>query len=196
MTYQFRNAAIAAITLTAALGLTLAATTAQAESFTIGEITIDNPWTRVTPAGARVAGGYMVITNNGSQPDRLIGGTSEIAPRFEVHSMEMVDGVARMAEVEGGLEIPPGGSVALEPGSYHVMFMNLATPVTMDAPVSGTLVFERAGEIEITYDVAPMGSPRAPGGHHHGHGHDDHGHDHDDHDHDDHDHDDHGHSHD
>jgi len=194
MTYHFRNAAIAAIAFTASLGLTLS-TTAQAESFTIGDITIDNPWTRVTPGGARVAGGYMVITNNGSEPDRLIGGTSEIAPRFEVHSMEMVDGVARMAEVAGGLEIPPGGSVALEPGSYHVMFMNLATPVTMDAPVSGTLVFERAGEIEISYDVAPMGSPRAPGGHGHGddHGHDDHGHGHD-HDHDDHD--DHGHSHD
>ncbi len=193
MTYQFRNAAIAAITLSATLGLTAPMNTAQAESFTIGEITIDNPWTRVTPAGARVAGGYMVITNNGSEPDRLIGGTSEIAPRFEVHSMEMVDGVARMAEVAGGLEIPPGGSVALEPGSYHVMFMNLATPVTMDAPVSGTLVFERAGEIEISYDVAPMGSPRAPGGHGH-----DHDHGHDDHDHDDHghDHDDHGHSHD
>lgn len=187
MTYQFRNAAIAAITFSATLGLTAPMNTAQAESFTIGEITIDNPWTRVTPAGARVAGGYMVITNNGSEPDRLIGGTSEIAPRFEVHSMEMVDGVARMAEVAGGLEIPPGGSVALEPGSYHVMFMNLATPVTMDAPVSGTLVFERAGEIEISYDIAPMGSPRAPGGHGHGH---DHGHDHDDHDHD------HGHSHD
>ncbi|MGY6569665.1 MAG: copper chaperone PCu(A)C [Salinarimonas sp.] len=171
MTYQFRKAAIAAITLTATLGLALAATTAQAETFTIGDITIDNPWTRVTPGGARVAGGYMIITNNGSETDRLIGGTSEIAPRFEVHSMEMVDGVARMAEVEGGLEIPPGGSVALEPGSYHVMFMNLAAPVTMDAPVSGTLVFERAGEVEITYAVAPMGSPQAPGGHGHGHSH-------------------------
>jgi copper(I)-binding protein len=195
MTYHFRNAAIAAIAFTATHGLTAPVNTAQAESFTIGEITIDNPWTRVTPTGARVAGGYMVITNNGVEPDRLIGGTSEIAPRFEVHSMEMVDGVARMAEVAGGLEIPPGGSVALEPGSYHVMFMNLATPVTMDTPVSGTLVFERAGEIEISYDVAPMGSPRAPGGHghDHDHGHDDH--DHDDHGHD-HDHDDHGHSHD
>jgi len=176
MTYQFRSAAIAAIALAAialaaTLGFTLTATTAQAQTYTIGEITIDNPWTRVTPAGARVAGGYMVITNNGTETDRLIGGTSEIAPRFEVHSMEMVDGVARMAEVEGGLEIPPGGSVALEPGSYHVMFMNLAIPVTADEPVMGTLVFERAGEVEITYAVAPMGSPRAPGGHGHGHSH-------------------------
>ena len=111
----------------------------------------------MTPGGARVAGGYMVITNNGNESDRLIGGASEIAPRFEVHSMEMVDGVARMAEVEGGLEIPPGESVALEPGSYHVMFMNLATPVTADEPVSGTLIFEKAGEVAITYAVAPMG---------------------------------------
>ena len=171
MTFQIRNAVIAAIALSATLGFTLATTAAQAETFSIGDITIETPWTRVTPAGARVAGGYMVITNNGTEPDRLIGGTSPIAPRVEVHSMEMVDGVARMAEVEGGLEIPPGESVALEPGSYHVMFMNLATPVTAEEPVTGMLVFENAGEVAITYAVAPMGSPRAPGGHGHGHGH-------------------------
>lgn len=180
MSFQIRNAAIAAIALSATLGFTSATATAQAEAFRSGDITIETPWTRVTPAGARVAGGYMVITNNGTEPDRLIGGASEIAPRVEVHSMEMVDGVARMAEVEGGLEIPPGESVALEPGSYHIMFMNLATPVTAEEPVTGTLVFERAGEVAITYAVAPMGSPRAPGGHDHGHDHDDdHGHSHD-----------------
>lgn len=178
-----RKAALAAFGFSCAIALVPAAT-AQAESFAIGDITIETPWTRVTPGSARVAGGYMVITNNGAEPDRLIGGSVEIAPRFEVHSMEMVDGVARMAEVEGGLEIPPGESVTLEPGSYHAMFMNLESPVVADEPVSGTLVFERAGEIAITYAVAPMGSPRAPGGHAHEHGHDhdqndDHGHSHD-----------------
>lgn len=170
--FQLRKTAIAAITLSAALGFATFVSPAQAESFTIGDLTIDNPWTRVTPGGARVAGGYMVITNNGTESDRLIGGSSEIAPRFAVHSMEMVDGVARMGEVEGGLEIPPGESVALEPGSYHAMLMNLETPVVAGKPVSGTLVFERAGEIAITYAVAPMGSPRAPEGNEHGHGRD------------------------
>lgn len=157
----------------AAAALALVATPSAAQTFTAGDIVVEAPWTRATPGGARVAGGYMRITNNGAEPDRLLGGSTNLSPRFEVHSMETVDGVARMAEVEGGLEIPPGGTVELAPGGYHVMMMGLAAPVTEATEVAGTLLFERAGEIAITYAVAPMGSRNAPEAghdHHHGHG--------------------------
>jgi periplasmic copper chaperone A len=145
---------------------------AAAESFSIGHIVVETPWTRATPGGAKVAGGYLRIVNNGAQADRLIGGTSEIAERFEVHSMEMRDGVARMAPVEGGLEIPAGETVELAPGGYHVMFMGLERPLTEGETVSGTLVFERAGTLEVVYPVAAMGVRTAPGDG--GHSHHDH----------------------
>ena len=140
---------------------------ASAETFSIGDIVVETPWTRATPGGAKVAGGYLRIVNNGAEADRLIGGTSDIAERFEVHSMEMRDGVARMAPVEGGLEIPAGETVELAPGGYHIMFMGLERPLTAGETVSGTLVFERAGTLEVSYPVAAMGVRSAPegGGH-------------------------------
>jgi periplasmic copper chaperone A len=147
-----------------------------AETFSIGDITVETPWTRATPGGAKVAGGYMRIVNNGTEADRLIGGTSEIAQRFEVHSMDMRDGVARMAPVTGGLEIPPGETVELAPGGHHIMFMGLERPLGEGETVWGKLVFERAGTLDVRYPVAAMGvrSPPEGGGHsdHHDASHD------------------------
>ncbi|MCG6122635.1 MAG: copper chaperone PCu(A)C [Microvirga sp.] len=159
----------------AAAALVLAPTVVSAETFTAGDIVVEIPWTRATPGGARVAGGYMRITNNGAEADRLIGGSTSVASRFEVHSMKMVDGVARMAEVSGGLEIPAGETVELAPGGFHVMMMDLSAPVAEGSNVSGTLVFERAGEVTVTYAVAPLGSRTAPGAGHDGHGQGGHG---------------------
>src|SRR5262245_52428585 len=81
---------------------------AWAADFTVGSIQVANPWTRATPRGSAVAGGYLTITNKGSEADRLVGGSFAIAERFEVHSMEIEGGVARMRPVTGGVEIKAG----------------------------------------------------------------------------------------
>jgi uncharacterized protein YcnI/copper(I)-binding protein len=135
-------------------------------SVRIGDLVIEAPWTRATPQGARVAGGYMRITNRGTQPDRLTGGSFPLAGRFEVHEMATVEGVMRMRELAQGLEIAPGQTVELKPGGFHVMFMDLREPVREGRPLKGTLVFQRAGSVEIEYHVAPVGA-RGAGGHHH-----------------------------
>lgn len=132
----------------------------------VGALLIEAPWTRATPGGARVAGGYMRITNTGAEPDRLVGGSFPLASRFEVHEMAVANGVMTMRELAAGLEIAPGQTVELKPGDYHVMFMDLREPVRAGAPIRGTLVFARAGTVEIEYQVAPVGA-RAPGGHGH-----------------------------
>ncbi len=93
--------------------------------FKAGALTIEAPWARATPGGAQVAGGFMKITNTGSEPDRLVGGTVPFAGRFEVHEMTMDGGVMKMRELSKGLEIKPGETVELKPGGYHVMFMDL-----------------------------------------------------------------------
>src|SRR5262245_18753478 len=93
------------------------AVTALAAEVGLGNVQVINPWTRATPKGSQVAGAYMVIRNKGSEPERLVGGSSEVAGRVEVHKMEMEGGVAKMRPVEGGLEIKPGESVELKPGS-------------------------------------------------------------------------------
>lgn len=131
---------------------------AWAEDYSLGTLRIGNPWTRATPKGASVAGCYMRITNSGTAPDRLVGGSSEVAGRFEVHSMVMEQGVAKMRPVEGGLEIKPGETVELKPGSFHVMLMGLKQPLEKGQKVKGTLKFEHAGKVDIEYAVEALGT--------------------------------------
>ncbi len=127
-------------------------------SVRVGALVIEAPWTRATPGGARVAGGYMRITNTGREPDRLTGGSFPLAGRFEVHEMATANGVMTMRELARGLEIGPGQTVELKPGGFHVMFMDLREPVREGRPIKGTLVFEKAGTVEIEYRVAPIGA--------------------------------------
>ena len=140
----------------AALMLTLA-TAASAHDYKLGPLVIDHPWSRATPRGAAVAGGYMKITNTGSTPDRLLGGATEAAKKFEIHEMRMDRGVMTMRELASGVEIPPGATVELKPGSYHVMMMNLAKPFVKGERVKASLKFEKAGKIEIEFAVEAMG---------------------------------------
>lgn len=132
----------------------------------VGPLLIEAPWTRATPGGAKVAGGYMRITNTGAEPDRLVGGSFPLAGRFEVHEMAVANGVMTMRELAAGLEIAPGQTVELKPGGYHLMFMELREQVRAGAPIRGTLIFARAGSVEIEYQVTPVGA-RAPSGHGH-----------------------------
>ena len=135
----------------------LVAGNALAHDYAAGSLKIDHPWTRATPKGAAVAGGYLKITNTGAAPDRLVGGTFASAGRFEIHEMKTENGVMTMRGIPGGLEIKPGQTVEFKPGGYHVMFMDLKTPLQQGRSVKGTLVFEKAGTVEVQYAVEAMG---------------------------------------
>jgi copper(I)-binding protein len=131
---------------------------AASEPVRAGDLVIEGAWTREPPPGAPVAGGYMTIINNGSEDDVLLRGSAPFAESFEVHEMSVVDGMMRMNEVAGGLRIPAGGSVALEPGGYHVMFTGLTDAPDEGETVDVTLTFERAGEVTVTMPVAAIGA--------------------------------------
>ncbi len=143
------------------------ATTAVAAEFDIGNVQVINPWTRATPKGSQVAGAYMMIRNKGSEPERLVGGSSDVAGRVEVHKKQIEGGVAKMRPVEGGLEIKPGESLELKPGSFHVMFVDLKRPLEQGEKVKGTLEFQKSGKVEVEFAVAPLGASAPPQGHGH-----------------------------
>ena len=134
------------------------ATIASALDYAKGSLKIDHPWSRATPHGAQVAGGYLVIENKGTSADRLVSATSEIAGRVEIHEMAVQDGIMKMRPLARGLEIKPGATAKLEPGGFHVMFMNLKRPLKQGEKFKGTLVFEKAGPIEVEFDVEAMGA--------------------------------------
>lgn len=153
----------------AALGLACAlATSAAAHDIVAGGLRIEAPWMRATPGGAKVAAGYLRVTNAGPSPDRLVGGSLPIAGRVEIHSMSHEGGVMKMRPVEGGLEIKPGETVELKPGGYHLMFMDLTGGAKEGDTVEGTLVFEKAGTVGVPFPVGGLGAPSAPAaGHRH-----------------------------
>jgi copper(I)-binding protein len=131
-------------------------------TYKVGGLVITAPWIRATPKGAPVAGGYLTITNNGTEPDRLIGGSLAAAAKFEVHDMSMDGGVMKMRPLAKGLEIKPGQAVRLSPGGHHIMFMGLKRQLRQGETVKGTLEFAKAGRVEIAYQVGAMGGG-APG---------------------------------
>lgn len=129
-----------------------------AHEFKLGNIEIDHPWSRATPPGAKVAGGYFTIVNHGSAPDRLVSVTSDISAKAEVHEMAVKDGVMTMRPVAGGLDIPAGGKIELKPGGYHLMLMGLKQPAKAGESFPATLTFEKAGSVTVEFQVEAMGA--------------------------------------
>jgi periplasmic copper chaperone A len=137
---------------------------AHARDVTKGPIKIEQPWTRATPGGAKVAGGFMKITNTGTTPDRLVSATADISGVVELHEMKMVEGIMKMRALGNGIELKPGQTVDLKPGGYHVMFIDLKAPIVKEKPIKARLTFEKAGEIEVEFKVEPIGAKSPAGG--------------------------------
>ena len=136
---------------------------AQADDVKAGDLVISQAWSRATPSGAKVAGGYLTIENKGTAPDRLVGGSGDVAGKLEVHEMATENGVMKMRALDQGLVIEPGKTVKLAPGGYHLMMFDLKNPLKQGDKVPVTLEFEKAGKVTLSLDVQAVGA-QAPGG--------------------------------
>ena len=92
----------------------LITTGAMAVDYKAGTLTISDPWSRATPKGAQTAIGYMTIRNDGTSPERLVGGSIEVADHFQLHAMKMEGDVAKMNELHD-IEIKPGNALSSSP---------------------------------------------------------------------------------
>ena len=154
LTRIFTFAAVVATLLTAAAP-------ARAEDVKAGDLVISQAWSRATPSGAKIAGGYLTIANKGTAADRLVGGGGDIAGRVEVHEMAMDNGVMKMRPLDKGLAIEPGKTVKLAPGGYHLMLMDIKQPLKQGDKVPVTLEFETAGKVTVSLDVQGSRSVKA-----------------------------------
>lgn len=155
---MFQLSTCHAISMAASLALYASTLPTLAHEFKVGDLVIDNPWTRATPPGAQVAAGYARITNTGSEVDRLIGGSAEGASGVEVHEMMMDNNVMKMRALSDGLEIKPGETVELKPGSYHLMMLGLRGAYKEGEKVIGALTFEKAGSVDVEFAVEAIGA--------------------------------------
>lgn len=136
---------------------------ARAEDVRAGDLVISQAWSRATPGGAKVGGGYLSIENKGTAPDRLTGASADFAGKIEIHEMATTNGVMTMRPLDKGLTIEPGKTVKLAPGGYHLMMFGLKSPLKQGEKLPITLEFEKAGKVKTTLDVLGVGA-QAPAG--------------------------------
>ena len=118
------------------------------------DITIEDAYARAASPKAKAGAAFMILNNTGTEDDRLLSASSDIAARVELHThKDMGDGVMKMMEVEEGFVIPGGGSHALRRGADHVMFMGLKQALNQGDSVTVTLTFEAAGEVVVEVPV-------------------------------------------
>jgi copper(I)-binding protein len=135
----------------------LFATLALAHSYEKGELQIRHPWARATPPGTTVGVGYFEIRNTGKEPDRLLSATSPAARQVEMHLSEHAGEVARMRQLRA-FEVPARERLTLEPNGAHLMLVDLVQPLKKGERFPMKLRFERAGEVDIEFEVQEMGS--------------------------------------
>lgn len=133
--------------------LGLIATRAQAQDH--GPIRAEAGWSRAAGAG-RVGVGYLTLRNAGPA-DRLIAARAEIARTVELHAHIRDGDVMRMRPLEA-VDLPAGGAVTLQPGGLHLMLIELRQPLQQGETVPVTLVFEKAGEVQVQLAVQSAGA--------------------------------------
>ena len=151
--------------------LTLVGAPAQAQEVKAGDLVITQAWSRATPGGAKIAGGFLTIENKGAAPDRLTAVSGDVAGKVEIHEMAMNNGVMTMRPLDKGLSIEPGKTVKLAPGGLHLMLMDLKRPLKQGDKVPLTLEFEKAGKVALSLDVQGVGAQAPAGGAASGHDH-------------------------
>lgn len=145
---------IVAVVLSGAAFIAIAA---HAHDYKAGLLVIAHPWTPRPPAGAKVAAGFLKITNDGKEDDRLVAVSAEVAGKIQIHGMTIENGIMKMFELPEGLAVPAGQTVELKSKSSHVMFMDLKTLPAEGQSFKAVLTFERAGKVPVEFKVEPMG---------------------------------------
>ncbi|WP_256645573.1 copper chaperone PCu(A)C [Thermomonas paludicola] len=138
-----------AVLLLAAVGSVMASS---------GGLRVEQAWARATPVVAPVAGGFLIIANDGGKDDRLLRVESDIAQRVEIHQMRNDAGVMRMRQVTEGLPIAAHGRLVMAPGGYHLMLIQPKRALLEGGHFDATLVFQRAGRVKATFQVRAMGA--------------------------------------
>ena len=136
---------------------------ALADDYQLRTIRVSNPFVRATPPGAKVAGAFMTIKNQGTATDRLVSASSPVAGLVEIHEMAMEGGMMKMRALKG-IDLKPGATVELQPGGYHVMLMDLKEPLPKDSTVPLTLTFKDAKGVESKLELKVPVLAAAPAG--------------------------------
>lgn len=119
------------------------------------KVVVTQAWARATPGKSTIGAAYATVTAPAG--DRLIGAATPVAGVAEIHQHTMENGVMKMRQVDA-VPLPAGQAVALSPGGYHIMLMDLKAPLVAGQSFPLTLTFEKAGTVETDVPVGGVGA--------------------------------------
>lgn len=143
--------------------LTAGSVVAFATEFKLGSLMVERPWARVTVAD-RPAAGYMDVHNMGGEADRIVSASSPMAERVELHTHIVEDNVVKMRPVDA-IDVPAKGRVELAPGGLHLMIFGLKHHAKPGDMIPVTVVFEKAGSLDLRLEVRKAGHKKMDGDH-------------------------------
>jgi periplasmic copper chaperone A len=124
-------------------------------------IKIEKAWARATPASATTAVVYLTVANSGAAADRLTEVSTPVAASAGMYVMAMEGSVMQMRGVDA-VDVKPGDRISFKPGGLHIMLMNLRRPLQKGDRFALSLVFEKAGRIDVDVLVLPIGASAYP----------------------------------
>ena len=122
-------------------------------------LVLSGAWARQSFGRAVNSAGFVTIKNLGTSDDMLMGASSKISKKTELHTHIRDGDVMRMRRVKGGIKVPKGGSVELKPGGLHVMFIGLKAPLKSGTSFPVTLKFKNAGKLTLNMTAQKMALP-------------------------------------
>ena len=135
----------------------------------LAQVTVLDPWVRATVPQQKAAGAFMRVQS--ATAARLVGVSTPVAGRAELHEMAMENNTMRMRQVDA-IDLPAGKAVNLASGGYHLMFFDLKRQLKEGETVPVTLIVQDAAKksssVTVEAKVQPMSyvAPQAAG---HGH---------------------------
>lgn len=129
------------------------------------KVSVEKGYVRATIPGTQVSSAYMVIKNPTNKALSLIGVSSNVSDKVELHEHAISDGMMKMRQIEA-INVPANGELVLQPAGYHVMIFNLQQPLQENDTLSLTLDFAETDDLSITL---PIESIKRKKSHHHHH---------------------------
>jgi len=119
----------------------------------VGDLVISDGYV-AAPLVDHLTMAYFTVENIGTEPDALLGASSDVAARVELLSQVLGGPLGQRSPVER-ITIAPGHAVALEPGGFHLILEDLRMPLAPGDTVTVRLRFERAGATSVRLPVLP-----------------------------------------
>lgn len=127
-------------------------------------VMVEQAWVREAPPGTMALAGYMTLHNHGDSPKMLVGAGSDAFASIMLHQTVLQQGMARMVH-QHSITLPAGGMLRFEPNGYHLMLLKPKQPLRAGNRINVTLKFESGEQMDVEYEVRPIGGEDATGMH-------------------------------